>query len=90
MVTSVVPPIEQSPDRAACASCPFRSDARLGYDADAMEALNAGGVPGCHAKVGLDAVFNHLPFAPPDETVCKGFLAWEDGRCGYAQPALTP
>jgi hypothetical protein len=67
-----------------CANCPFRVGSPLGYDADAMEALDAGHEPSCHEVVGLDAVMT----GGPDER-CLGYEAWCDGKRGFQKPALV-
>lgn len=71
--------------RGVCANCPFRSDSKLGYDADAMEALNNGHEPSCHAVVGLDAIFVD---APTHQTRCLGFVKWLKRARGFKKPKL--
>lgn len=70
-----------------CLNCPFKASSPLGYDADAMECLEAGEEPACHSKVGKDAVFAHVPFEPPHP--CIGFLRWAEGVDGFNRPHLS-
>ncbi len=74
-------------EREACPGCPFKEDAKLGYDADAMEALDADYEPSCHAKVGVDNVFAEM--LPSDETICIGYEMWLANKPGYAKPKLA-
>jgi len=66
-----------------CSACPFRVGAAIGYDADAMEALQLGMEPCCHQIVGVDRIFHENN---PTTNRCRGFDAWEAGVKGYAQP----
>lgn len=70
--------------RPACRDCPFRVGSPLHYDADAMERLAAGDVPGCHARVGHQHVFATL--SPPAQDVCVGYEEWLDDLPGRAYP----
>lgn len=70
-----------------CKHCPFRADSQMGYDEDAMECLDAGEEPACHAVVGPDRVFAHAPLSRPRGTECKGHDLWVAGAPGYRMPA---
>lgn len=72
--------------RGVCANCPFRADSELGYDADAIEALNEGHDPSCHAVVGLDAIFVD---APNHQTRCLGFVKWLNRTPGFRKPKFV-
>lgn len=69
--------------RAVCANCPFRADSKLGYDEDAMDALDSGHEPCCHAVVGVDAIFVD---APNYKTRCVGFVKWRNRARGFRKP----
>jgi hypothetical protein len=70
--------------RTACPSCPFRKGSPLGYDDDAIEALDDGHIPSCHAVVGKDCVFQND--MPSEEHRCAGHDAWDEGRPGFCRP----
>jgi hypothetical protein len=56
----------------------------MGYDADAMEALESGMTPSCHMIVGPDAIFHIEP--PSAETVCIGHELWCADVRGFHLP----
>ncbi len=70
--------------RRVCTSCPFRTHAKLGYDADAMEWLEKGYEPSCHLIAGLDGIFNEI--LPSDTERCAGYDAWQEGLAGFSKP----
>lgn len=70
--------------KSACKNCPFRSGSPMGYDGDAMEALEEGYEPSCHGVVGADSIF---ALDWPIESLCAGFKAWENDEPGFCKPA---
>ena len=66
-----------------CRNCPFRAGSTLGYDADAIEALDSGLTPSCHVQVGTEQIFQD------DEKACAGFQAWLEDRPGFRKPFLV-
>ncbi len=73
--------------RAPCRACPFRVGSPVGYDADAMEALESNiEDPNCHGAVGVDAIFSR---PPTDKTRCTGYDLWAADAAGYQKPSLA-
>lgn len=70
--------------KTACKNCPFRAGSSMGYDADAMEALDDGYEPSCHAIAGVDAIF---AIDIPEESLCAGYAAWCNDESGFRKPA---
>ena len=68
----------------ACKNCPFREGSPLGYDSDAMEALEDGIEPSCHSLVGVDRIMREIP-----GTRCEGYEAFCRGEPGYQSPNLV-
>lgn len=69
----------------ACKYCPFRDSAEAYcYDADALEALDDGEEPACHAVVGVSAIFAHAPMDPVHP--CDGYRRFHGGEPGYKKP----
>lgn len=66
-----------------CKNCPFRAGSSLGYDADALEALDEGLEPSCHSMVGLDSIFAK---ADPGANRCHGHDQWRSGADGFRIP----
>lgn len=72
-----------------CKNCPFLSSPNaFCYDADAMEALEEGEIPACHAEVGTESIFAHAPFEPANP--CVGHQRWMEGDLGFKKPKLAP
>ncbi len=74
------------PPREACTSCPFRRGAKMGYDEDAMLALEDGCEPSCHDDVGLRRIFHHGAASP---SPCRGYEAFIRGDPGFRKPRLV-
>ncbi len=71
-----------------CRHCPFvDSPNAYAYDTDAMEALDEGNEPACHAIVGTDAIFSYAPMTPAHP--CAGYTEWANGNKGFRKPALV-
>lgn len=70
--------------RKVCATCPFIKGVKMAYDEDAMEALDSGMVPSCHAIVGTQAIFHDE--CPGPDTVCLGHERWVAGDKGFDIP----
>lgn len=68
----------------ACRECPFRSGSGYVYDSDAIEALNSGMEPSCHAIVGTEAIFQDDPPNPSQR--CRGHDRWVESVAGYEFP----
>lgn len=75
--------------RTPCSNCPFRQESSLGYDADAMEALERGYAPYCHDVVGMDDIFRDGTLTPSDHTACIGFRRWQKRVRGFRKPGLV-
>jgi len=71
--------------REACRNCPFRNEAVLGYDADALFALG-GSDPNCHMIVGAQRVF---ATTPTPTTECIGHQRWAACDPNYREPFLA-
>lgn len=56
------------------------------YDEDALEALDDGEEPACHAIVGVNAIFQHAPLEPDPSVACTGYHAWLNGVRGFKRP----
>ena len=69
-----------------CPECPFRVNSPLGYDDDAISALDDDNIPSCHVLVGMDSIFHENL---PDKNRCQGYELWMNGESGYAQPKCT-
>jgi hypothetical protein len=70
--------------KTACKNCPFRIGSSMGYDADALQALDDGYEPSCHAVAGVDAIF---ALDWPTESLCAGYRAWTSDEHGFCKPA---
>lgn len=72
--------------KTACKNCPFRIGSPMGYDPDAMEALDEGYEPSCHATAGVDLIF---ALDWPTESLCAGYRAWTNDEPGFRKPTAV-
>lgn len=71
--------------RRPCIECPFKAVSPIVYDSDALEALDEGYEPSCHAVVGFGAIFEDS--CPDGSKACVGHALWLAGAFGYTHPA---
>ena len=69
-----------------CSKCPFRIGSSIGYDLDAMEALEDGWEPSCHKLVGKNSIFKERS---PVANRCRGYDAMQQGEKGFGPPKLA-